>query len=296
VSFFASLKKLFGSGKKSDGPRLPRIDINKRFELIGRLGQGSMSKVWRARDRLTNRFCCVKILDKAKTAKFEARFQGLKKPSEGAILVQLKHPNIVKTYEHGLTLQGEQYMMMELIEGVGLNYLLETKSPQLQGNRIKILAEIAEGLEYSHKLGIIHRDLCPRNVMVDREGVVKLIDFGLSIPTKPEFNKPGNRTGTSDYLAPEIIKRSVTDHRVDLFALGVTAYEMFTGTFPWEKAESYQVLLNHINNPARNPSAFKPDLPKEAVAFLIKAVQRNPKDRFQTAGEFREGLKKLKEP
>jgi serine/threonine protein kinase len=296
VSFFASLKKLFAPGKKSDGPKLRRIDINKRFELIARVGQGSMSKVWRARDKVGGRICCVKILDKAKTAKFEARFQGLKKPTEGAILVQLKHPNIVNTFEHGMSLQGEQWMMMELIEGVGLNYLIETKSPQLQGNRIRILSQIADGLEYVHKLGIVHRDLCPRNVMMDREGVVKLIDFGLSIPTKPEFNKPGNRTGTSDYLAPEIIKRSITDHRVDLFALGVTAYEMFTGTFPWEKAESYQVLLNHINNPARNPRDHKPDLPKETAAFLLKSVQRNPKERFQTAGEFKEGLTKLKEP
>ncbi len=90
--------------------------------------------------------------------------------------------------------------------------------------------------------------------MVDREGVVKLIDFGLTIPNKPEFCKPGNRTGTTDYLAPELIRRVTTDHRVDLFALGVTAYEMFTLGLPWEKATSQQTLLNHMNSPAAQPA------------------------------------------
>jgi serine/threonine protein kinase len=294
VSFLASLKKLFvASGKKPTGPKLPRIDVAKRFELIGRTGQGSMSKVWRARDRMTGRTVCLKILDKVKTAKFEARFQGLKRPTEGAILTSLKHPNIVTTFEHGLTMEGEQYLIMELIEGVGLNFLIETRSPQLEGHRIDILSQMAEGLDFVHKKGFIHRDVCPRNVMVDREGVVKLIDFGLTIPLTPDFCKPGNRTGTSDYLAPEIIRRGTTDQRVDLFALGVTAYEMFIGVFPWEKAESYQVLLNHINNPGRDPRDHKPDLDKHTAAFLIKAVQRDPKDRFQSAAEFRETLKKL---
>jgi serine/threonine protein kinase len=292
VGLLSSLKRLFGSSK---GKKVPRIDLNKRFELIGRMGQGSMSKVWRARDRMTGRTVCLKVLDKVKTARFEQRFPGLKRPTEGEVLVSLKHPNVVNTYEHGLTLQGEQYLAMELIEGVGLNFLIETKSPQMEGRRVGILVELAEAMEYVHKQGYIHRDICPRNVMVDREGVVKLIDFGLTIPNKPEFCKPGNRTGTTDYLAPEIIKRAATDERVDLFALGVTAYEMFTGTKPWEKAESYQVLLNHMNSPARDPRDFKRDLDKRVAAFLTKAVQRDPASRFQTATEFRAALKKLPE-
>jgi serine/threonine protein kinase len=295
VGILASLKKLFSSGPPKDKAqaKLPRIQIEKRFELIGRMGQGSMSKVWRARDRKTGKMVCVKVLDKIKTERFEARFLGLKKPSEGHILTALKHPNIVTTYEHGLTTKGEQYLVMELIEGVGLNFLIETKSPQLEGRRVDILAQMAEALEYLHKKGFIHRDICPRNVMVDREGVVKLIDFGLTIPYTPDFCKPGNRTGTLDYLAPEVIKRAATDHRVDLFALGVTAYEMFTGQLPWEKAESYQVLLNHMNSPARDPADVKPDMDPRIRRFLIKAVQRDPKDRFQSAAEFQKALKML---
>jgi serine/threonine protein kinase len=283
---------MFGSSGKKEA-RLPRIDVNKRFELIGRTGQGSMSKVWRVRDRTTGRTFCLKVLDKVKTARFEARFPGLKRPSEGTILVSLKHPNIVNTYEHGLTMEGEQYVLMELIEGVGLNFLVETHSPNLEGNRIKILTQVADALDYVHRKGFVHRDICPRNVMVDREGVVKLIDFGLTVPSTSEFCRPGNRTGTPEYLAPEVIKRSPTDVRVDLFALGVTAYEMFTGHLPWDKAESMQTLLNHMNSPGRDPRDFRPDLDKRVAAVLSKSVARDPKDRYQTAGEFREALKAL---
>jgi eukaryotic-like serine/threonine-protein kinase len=290
VGILARLKQLFGSRPKG---ALPRINVNKRFELLGRTGQGSMSKVWRARDRQLGRVVCVKLLDKAKTAKFEARFPGLKRPMEGAVCMALKHKNVVTTYEYGLTTQGEQYLVMELIEGMGLNFLIETSSPLLQGNRINFLSQIAEGIAYVHKQGYLHRDICPRNIMITQDGLVKLIDFGLTIPYRPEFCKPGNRTGTPNYLAPELIKRMTTDHRVDLFALGVTAYEMYTGTLPWEKAESLQTLLSHMNSPGRDPREHRKDLDARTAAFLIKAIERDRDRRFQTAEEFREALKTL---
>src|SRR5262249_20204875 len=136
-------------------------------------------------------------------------------------------------------------------------------------------------------------DICPRNVMVTKEGVVKIIDFGLTIPYRPEFCKPGNRTGTPNYLAPEVIKRVGTDHRVDLFAVGGTAYEGFTGSLPWEKTSSLQTLLSHLNSPGKDPREFVPDLDKPVVKLLMKAVERDPRERFQSAGEFREALKVL---
>jgi serine/threonine protein kinase len=291
VGLFDSFKSFFqrGSGKND----LPIIDISKRFDLLGRSGQGSMSKVFRARDRDLGRSVCLKVLDKLKTAKFDARFPGLVRPSEGALGMLLKHKNIVNTYEHGLTTTGEQYIVMELIDGVGLNFLIETKNRQLEGNRANFLRQLSEGLEHMHKAGFLHRDICPRNVMINTEGVLKIIDMGLSIPYTPEFCKPGNRTGTTNYLAPELIKRQSTDHRVDLFALGVTAYETFTGALPWEKAASLQVLLNLMNSPGRDPRELRPDLDKVTVAFLRKGIERNPHDRFQTLPEFRAALGEL---
>jgi len=285
LDWFTARKKA-----KSKGPL---TDIDKRFELIGRLGQGSMSKVWRARDRNISRIVCLKVLDKIKTLKFEARFAGLVRPTEGAILMALRHKNVVQTYEHGITYKGEQFLVMELIDGMGMNFLIETKSPQLEGKRIEFLSQMAEGLDYIHTQGFLHRDICPRNVMVTKEGVLKLIDFGLTIPYKPEFCKPGNRTGTPNYLAPELIKRKATDHRVDLFALGVTAYEIFTGTMPWEKAESLQTLLSHMNSAGRDPRDSKPGLDDKIAQFLIRAIQRDPSERFQSAAAFREALRTL---
>jgi eukaryotic-like serine/threonine-protein kinase len=288
---FAILRKLFASGpKKPREASLPRIDVRKRFELIGRMGQGSMSKVWRARDRSLGRTVCVKLLDREKTAKFEARFVGLVKPREGAISLVLRHKNLVQTFEHGLTTEGEHYQVMELIEGNGLNFLVETRSEQLNGHRIDVLCQMTEGLEYMHRQGYLHRDICPRNVMVTREGEVKLIDFGLAIPYQPQFCKPGNRTGTPNYLAPELIRRTTTDHRVDLFALGVTAYEVFTHGLPWEKAESLQTLLSHMNSAGRDPRDLRPDLDEKTARFLIKAIERDPNARFQSVTAFREAL------
>jgi serine/threonine protein kinase len=280
----------FQSKPKSN---LPKIDLHRRFDLLNRTGQGSMSKVWRARDKSLGRMVCLKLLDKEKTAKFEARFVGLNKPREGAICTSLRHKNIVQTLEYGITTGGEPYLVMELVDGMGLNFLIETKSPQLEGKRVSIMAQMADALEYLHKQGYLHRDICPRNAMVTKDGILKLIDFGLAIPNRPEFCKPGNRTGTTNYLAPELIRRSMTDHRVDLFALGLTAYEVYTGTLPWEKAESLQTLLSHMNSAGKNPREICPKMDKQTAQFLMKAIERDPARRFQTAADFREAILQL---
>ncbi len=284
----------FGGGKKrNNNNNLPKIDVRRRFDLLNRLGQGSMSKVWRARDKSLGRTVCLKLLDKEKTARFEQRFVGLNKPREGAICVTLRHKNIVQTFEHGITTEGEPYLVMELIEGMGLNFLIETKSERLNGRRVSLLIQLCDSLEYLHSQGYLHRDICPRNTMVTNDGIIKLIDFGLTIPNRPEFCKPGNRTGTPNYLAPEVIRRTTTDHRVDLFALGVTAFEIFTNGLPWEKAESLQTLLSHMNSTGKDPYELRPDLDKATLNVLRKAIERDPRARFQTAADFREALQKL---
>lgn len=283
--------------KKKGNPldSLPKVEIDKRFEKIGRTGQGSMSKVWRALDRKIGKYVCLKILDREKTLKFEARFQGLDKPFEGEVCITLKHPNIVQTFEFGVSKEGEPFIVMELVDGMGLNFLVETRSKKLDGNRINFICQICDGIEYLHGQGYLHRDICPRNIMLTNEGVIKIIDFGLTIPYRPEFCRPGNRTGTPNYLAPEIIRRSTTDSRVDMFALGVTAYELFCHDMPWESTQSMQTLIGHINSPPRSPLEFNPKLSPEIVKFLLKAIAKDPKDRFQNPAEMREAAKKIKE-
>ncbi len=285
----------FGGTKgKPKGPKLKKIEVKKRFDLLGRTGQGSMSKVWRARDRETGKTICLKLLDKEKTAKFAARFPGLDRPLEGAVCTALRHKNIVQTFEYGITTEGEQYLVMELIDGVGFNFLVETNNVGLNGKRVDYLIQMCDAMEYIHNQRYLHRDICPRNIMVTGEGVVKVIDFGLTIPYTPPFCKPGNRTGTPDYLAPELIARRTTDHRVDLFALGVTAYEVFTNGLPWEKSRgSMEVLQKHTNQAGRDPRELRRDLDAATARLLIKAVDRDPAQRFQTAGDMREALKNL---
>jgi serine/threonine protein kinase len=292
VGFF-DLFKTKGARKKKGKPA---VDLKSRFDLQARSGQGSMSKVWRAYDREVGRTVCLKLLDKEKTAKFEARFVGRNKPSEGEICMAMRHENIVRTYDAGRLKTGEPFMSMEWIEGVGLNFLVETRSLREPGLKVNYLAQLCDAVEYMHSELYMHRDLCPRNVMVTNEGVVKLIDFGLTIPYTPRFCEPGNRTGTPDYLAPEIIKRQTTDRRVDLFSLGVTAYEVFTGGLPWPKAQgSMEILLKHINQPGRDPKELLPDMSDELHDLLVRAIDRDPKARFQSAAELRDALQSLPE-
>jgi eukaryotic-like serine/threonine-protein kinase len=291
--------KLFGGGvKRPKGVKV--VDASKRWDLRGRTGQGSMSKVFQAYDRDLGRTICLKLLDKDKTKKFEERFSalGLKKPSEGEVCASLNHPHCVRTYEHGITTKGEPYLVMEWIDGLGLNYLVETRSAQLDGNRINYIAQLCDAVEYLHGMKFLHRDLCPRNVMVAKDeegaGVVKLIDFGLTVPWTPQFCQPGNRTGTVDYLAPEVIKRMATDQRIDLFALGVTAYEVFTGTLPWERTpSSEETLRRRLNTAPRKAKDVKPDLDDEVARLLMKSIERDRTLRFETATQFKEALQKL---
>lgn len=291
MGFFA---KLFGMGGGSKGLKV--ANVSKRFELQGRTGQGSMSKVFKAYDKELGRPVCLKLLDKVKTKKFEERFKimGLKKPPEGEVCIALNHLNCVKTYEHGITTEGEPFLSMEWIDGLGLNYLIETNSPQMQGKKVNLLSQLCDAISYLHGEKYLHRDLCPRNIMVDKDGVIKLIDFGLTIPYTPSFCQPGNRTGTVDYLAPEVIKRMTTDHRVDLFALGVTAYEMFTGLLPWERSpSSEETLRRHLNVPPKDPKDIVKNMDADLSKLLLKAVDRERNNRFNSANQFKDALSKL---
>jgi serine/threonine protein kinase len=293
------LGNLFGGGGKGKG----KFADLKRWDLRGRTGQGSMSKVFQAYDRELGRTVCLKLLDAAKTKQFEERFtkQGLKKPSEGEVCADLAHKNCVKTYDFGtVSKTGEPYLVMEWIDGDGLNFLVETKNKKLQGQRINFIGQLCDGVQYLHAKGYMHRDLCPRNVMVAKEtdeygdggpGVVKLIDFGLTIPATPAFCAPGNRTGTVDYLAPEVIRRAATDIRVDLFALGVTAYEVFTGALPYERSvSSEQTLLKRMNGKPRHAKEMNPALDDDLAAVLMKSIEKEKADRYRSAAEFKEAL------
>ena len=263
-------------------PRRKRIDIARRFDLIGRVGQGSMSKVWRARDLMTGRVVALKILDKEKTKKLDARFPGLQRPSEGEVAVQLQHPHIVRTYEYGYTRADEQFLVMEFVEGLGLSYLVDVQNETMKRNRLRFAIELGEAISYFHHANWIHRDLCPRNVIVDRDNSIKLIDFGLVVPNTPDFQKPGNRTGTANYMAPELIRRQRTDQRIDIFSFAVTCYEIYARHLPWEAAQSIDAAMAHLNKPPTDIREHVPDLDESVAKTIMKGLAISPDSRWQT--------------
>lgn len=275
-------------------PRVEKVDIVRRFELISRVGQGSMSKVWKARDSRSGRIVALKVLDLDKTRKLEARFdQRLKKPTEGEIAIQLKHPRIVETTEYGMTTNGEQYLVMEYVEGMALSILIDAQNDVMKKYRVRMMIELGDAIQYFHKQQWIHRDICPRNVLLDMQYHVKLIDFGLVVPNTPPYQAPGNRTGTANYMAPELVKRQRTDQRIDIFSYAVTCYEMCAGRMPWDAAGTLEAVMQHMNTPATDLRAYVPDIDPELSDAIMKGLELRPDDRWQTMAEMLRPLRQL---
>src|ERR1700722_4968496 len=259
-----------------------RTDISERFDLIGRLGNGSMSKVWRALDKSVGRVVALKILDMEKTLRYESRFSDRVKPTEGEVACQLVHPHIVHTTEHGRTTRNEQYLVMELVDGIGLAYLVDAQNDVMQAHRLRLILELGEAVEYLHKHNWIHRDICPRNVLVTKEHSTRLIDFGLVVPNTAAFQEPGNRTGTANYMAPELIKRQRTDQRIDIFSYAVTCFEMFAKRLPWGAAETLDAVVQHINQPPDDLRVYCPEIDRRISDTIMKGLAINPHERWQS--------------
>ncbi len=270
-----------------------RVDVQKRFEFLREAISGTMSSFNMVRDRQTGEIVGLKILDKEKTAAFEERLRGLKRPVEGQIATALVHPRIVTTLEYGLTTRGEQFLVMEFIDGPGLNSLLIARSPLMEGKRLLLTRQAAEALAAVHKAGYIHRDICPRNLIATSPEAkeLKLIDFGLTLPATKEFMQPGNRSGTPNYMAPEIVRRQATDQRVDIFSFGVTAYEMFTYELPWERGATGQAAMQHANFDPKDITRSRPNIHPTMAKTIMKCIARNPVDRFATMDDFLKAIK-----
>ncbi len=253
-----------------------RLNIPSRFELLREAISGTMSSFYMARDKQTGKVVGLKILDAFKTKEFEDRFKGLKKPPEGEIGAAIDHPNVVKIYDHGVTTSGQPYIVMEYLDGPGLNSLVIGRSPLLEQNRVSLLRQAAEALSAVHKAGFIHRDVCPRNYVVSRDGkTLKLIDFGLAVPNTPEFRQPGNRTGTANYMAPEVVRRKKTDERLDIFAFGVTAFELCTFGMPWPRGDGQDALAHDTEDPV-DIRKLRPNIDRRLGELIMKCLNRAP--------------------
>jgi serine/threonine-protein kinase len=212
----------------------------------------------------------------------------LNKPSEGEIGLKIKHPNIAETYEYGKTTRGQDYILMEYMNGPGLNVVIKQRNTEIEKYRLELIRKMAEALQAVHDAGFIHRDICPRNYICNIDLTnIKLIDFGLTVPDQPAYRQPGNRTGTPQYMAPEIVRRRETDHRVDIFAFGVTVYRLLTYEHPWGTTDTTgMAALAHDSRNADDIRKHRPNLNEKLVEAVHSCLEQKPEKRMPSIKRF----------
>jgi len=265
-----------------------KINLERRFILAEKTSQGSMSRVYKALNRETNENVCLKVQIPEKNDAAAER-TSKDKPNEGAIGYAIVHPNVVRTLDWGFTTADELFVEMEYINGVSLEYVRESINLGLQGKH-KLLVQAAKGFAAVHAAGFIHRDINPRNILVNKENQVKIIDFGLTVPNTPTFHKPGNRTGALPYMAPELVRREMTDERLDIFAFGAVAFEFLTNRLPYEGGNSMAMMLQRINQDPMDPLVANPKLSDELCDVLRRALARRKEDRWPSMTELAKAL------
>jgi len=248
------------------------------YAATGILREGSMSMIFKAKEHATGRIVVVKVLKpgaKKAVERLEAHYRDF---TEGQIAASFDHPNIVKCLAHG-DLGGSPYMVMEYLEGMTLANLTAADSRRLEGRRLLCLRQAAGALAHVHGRGFIHHDFCAKNLFVTNDDCVKLIDFGLTTPIQ---NLPAiaSRMGTAEILAPEILRREPSDHRVDIFAFGVVGYEILAGHWPFESLEHHQTLSKILNVHPMPLDKRAPAVPKDVAALMMRCLEKDPNKRL----------------
>jgi eukaryotic-like serine/threonine-protein kinase len=269
-----------------------RVSLDRRFSITCETPQGSMSRVYRAVDKESGRSVCLKIQLPAKHAAAEARAHRFERPPEGDIAMKVIHPNVVRTYEHGTTTEGERFIVMEFVDGVSLKFVREATKVGIRA-KVQLLAQAADSLAAVHEAGFIHHDVNPNNFLVDRDNVVKLIDFGLAVPNTPAFHRPGNRTGMLQYMAPELIRREPTDERIDIFGFGVMAFELLTDKLPYGGGNSLAQMTQKINVDPIDPAVANPRLSDDLCEILRKTLVRKAKGRWPKMSTLGDALREV---
>ncbi len=257
-----------------------------RYELIEKIGDGGMAIVYKARCRLLNRYVAIKIL-KPEYTKDVKVLDSFRRESQAA--ASLSHPNIVNIYDVGR--EGNiHYIVMELIEGMTLADMIDEESPMPYKKVINITRQIAAGLSFAHKNNIIHRDIKPHNILMTRDGVAKIADFGIAkaISESTIMKKTTGDDmvmGSVHYFSPEQARGGYVDAKSDIYSLGIVMYEMLTGRVPFDADSPVAVALMHMNDPMTPPSYFVSGIPPRLENIIIKATDKVQVNRFATVDE-----------
>lgn len=269
--------------------------LGDRYELGEVLGYGGMAEVLRGRDLRLGRDVAVKTLrvDLARDPSFQSRFR-----REAQSAASLNHPTIVAVYDTGeSTLDGVQvpYIVMEYVDGRTLRDVLKTERHIMPTRALEITAQILQALDYSHRNGIIHRDIKPGNVMLTRSGDVKVMDFGIAralAQSSATVTQTAAVIGTAQYLSPEQARGEQVDPRSDIYSAGCLLYELLTGVPPFTGDSPVAVAYQHVREDAVPPSQVNPDVSPAIDSIVLKAMAKNPANRYQTAGEMREDIER----
>jgi serine/threonine protein kinase len=259
------------------------------YRLEKLLGRGNMARVYRGLDMRLNRWVAIKVIDTPfrSDSEYVKRFE-----REAQAIAQLQHPHIVTVYRYG-QVRNVLYIAMQYIEGSDLETVLDAyrsdgrfmSPPDVS----RIIREVCLALDHAHAQGVIHRDVKPSNIMLDKLGRGVLTDFGLALMT--ELGTYGEILGTPHYIAPEqAISSAKVSPQSDLYAVGVTLFEMFTGYLPFDSEVLMDIALMHVNQPAPAPRQFRPDISPAVEAVILQAMAKDPRDRYPTGAALADAL------
>jgi serine/threonine protein kinase len=255
------------------------------YRIINQIGKGGMATVYKAYQASVDRYVAIKVLPSqlAESKEFAARFQ-----QEARIIAKLEHPHILPVFDYGES-DGVAYFVMRYLEAGTLRDKMEAGRPLPLTEIDRIFTQLTDALSYAHGYGIVHRDLKPANALIDSRGNIFLTDFGIAKlleSASPRLTQTDAIMGTPAYISPEQAQGQAVDQRSDIYSLGIILYEMVTGSVPYSAETPLAVLFKHISDPLPPPSLVRPDVPASIEQVILKALAKDPKDRFATAAEF----------
>src|SRR5436305_1454244 len=252
-----------------------------RYRIMRKLGAGGMANVYLAEDQELGRRVAIKILNDrhAGDEQFIERFR-----REAKNAAALSHPNIVSIYDRGEA-EGTYYIAMEYLDGRSLKELIVSRGPAPVNVSIEYARQILSALRFAHRHGIVHRDIKPHNALVDAEGRVKVTDFGIARAGTSQMTEAGSIVGTAQYLSPEQARGTYVDQRSDLYSLGIVLYELLTGAVPFNGDTPVEIAMKHLSTVAEPPSVRRSDVPRDLDLIVMRALAKDPDDRYQSADE-----------
>ena len=264
--------------------------LDDRYEIQEIIGSGGMAVVYKATDNRLHRSVAVKILrdELAADEEFRRRFQ-----TEAQAVAMLSHPNIVSVYDVSHS-ESVEYIVMELIEGVTLMQYMQKKGALGWKEALHFSVQISKALEHAHSKGIVHRDIKPQNIMIIRDGSIKVADFGIAALESTQEQRSSQTVGSVHYIAPEQARGEQPDTRSDIYSLGVVMYEMLTGRMPYDGETAEQIALKHIAGIAVPPQEINPDIPDELARITLRAMNADINARYQSASELLADLEEFR--